>query len=115
LAVPFSMELRKLEIALYFSVPVEIIEVKRVFRVARGKGARTFEKKRYSRTRRVDKNLALLLSTSIVTQRLRGLSLKIAVVCKSEVITVFVRKYFPHQRNVLGLAKQQDSRLVDFL
>jgi hypothetical protein len=37
------------------------------------------------------------------------------VVCKSEVVTVFIRKYFPHKRYVLGLAKQQDPHFVDFL
>jgi hypothetical protein len=68
-----------------------------------------------SGTCRIDKNFALLLSLNIVTQRLRGLSLKIAVVRKSEVTTVFVCKYFPHKRDVLSLAKQQDSRLVDSL
>jgi hypothetical protein len=109
------MELKKLEIELYFSVPAEIMEIKWVIRVGRGRGARALEKKRFSGTRGVDKNLALLLSPSIVTQRLGGLSLKITVVCKSEVITIFVRKYFPHKRYVLGLAEQQNSRLVDFL
>jgi hypothetical protein len=37
------------------------------------------------------------------------------VVCKGKVITVFVREYFPHERYVLGLAEQQDSRSVEFL
>jgi len=109
------MVLKKLEIELYFRVPEEIMEIKRVIRVGRGRGARALEKKRFSGTRRVDKNLALLLSPAIVTQRLGELSLKIAVVCKSEVITVFVRKYFPHKRYVLGLAEQHDSCLVNFL
>ena len=115
LAVPSSMELKKLEIELYFRVLAEIMQIKRVIRAGRGRGARALEKKRFRGTGRVDENLALLLSPSIVTQRLGRLSLKIAVVCKSEVIAVFVRKYFPHKRYVIGLAEQQDSRLVDFL
>jgi len=114
-AVPSSIELKKLEIELYFSTPMKIMEIRRVIRIGRRWGARTLEKKGFSGSRWVDENLALLLSPGIVTQCLGGLSLTIAVVGEGEVITIFIRKYFPHQWYVFGLAKQQDSRLVDFL
>ena len=48
LAEPSSMELKKLEIELYFSVPVEIMEIKKVIRAGRGRGARALVKKRFS-------------------------------------------------------------------
>jgi hypothetical protein len=109
------MEWKKVEIDLYFSTPAKILEITRVTKIGNGRGARTLKEQWFSRARRVDENLALLLSPGIVTQHLGGLSLTVAVARKREIITVFVRKNLPHKRYVFGLAKQQNSCLADFL
>jgi hypothetical protein len=80
-----------------------------------GRGVRTFEKDRLNRADGVDENLTLLLSPGVVAQRHGGRSITITVVCKGEVITVFVREYLPHEGYIFGLAEQQDPCLINFL
>ena len=75
----------------------------------------TLKENRFGRADGIDENLALLLSSSLVPERNGGLSLAIPMIGEREVVAIFICENFPHEWDVLGLAKKHHPDLVNFL